>query len=259
MPEITVGGDRINYAEGSTTDPARPTLLMIHGAGQSIATWKNQLELLKDDPMYNVIAVDLPGHGSSEGKGFRDAEGYKGFIVEFARTLGLGEIIPLGHSMGGAVALLYALDNADAVKAIILAAAGASMRVAPESLNTVKNNYLAFCDAATLRMIAPGSPEDVRKEFKEGLLRTSPGVCYGDLIACDEFDIMDKVQEIKTPTCIISAELDILTPPVYGEHLRDSISGSSYHLIRGSGHFMMLEKPREFNEILSGFLTAIAP
>lgn len=65
--------------------------------------------------------------------------------------------------------------------------------------------------------------------------------------------------EIKAPACIISAELDILTPPRYGEYLRDSIAASAYHLIRDSGHFMMLEKPDEFNEILYGFLTNAAP
>lgn len=258
LPDIKVAGDKIHYAEGSTTDPARPTVLMIHGAGQSIATWKNQLELLRDDPGYNSVAVDLPGHGLSEGKGFRDAEGYMGFVMEFIRALGLGEIIPLGHSMGGAVALLHALENPDVIRALVLAGTGARLRVSGESLKTAKTNYRLFCDIAPGRMIAESSPEVLRQEFKEGLLRTSPEVCYWDLVACDEFDIMDRVQGIKKPACIISAELDILTPPKYGEYLRDSISGSSYHLIRGSGHFMMLEKPWEFNEILSGFLTDIA-
>src|SRR3990167_4300865 len=257
MPEITVSGNRINYIEGDSTDPARPTVLMIHGAGQRVATWKHQLGLLKDDPRYNVIAPDLPGHGASEGEGLRDIAGYKGFIEEFADALGLSGIIPVGHSMGGAVAMVYALDRPEKVRASVLVGTGARMRVAGETLKTVKNNYKLFCDIAPSRMIAPGSPEEIRKEFREGLLDTSPEVCYWDLVACDEFDLMDRVHEIKTPSCIISAELDILTPPKYREHLRDSIIGSSYHLINGSGHFMMLEQPLEFNRILSGFLMTL--
>ncbi|HVY54484.1 MAG TPA: alpha/beta hydrolase, partial [Thermodesulfobacteriota bacterium] len=128
-----------------------------------------------------------------------------------------------------------------------------------ETLENVKNNYKLFCDLSPRRMIAESSPDEVRREFREELLRTSPEVCYRDLVACDEFDIMDSVHEVKAPVCIVSAELDILTPPKYGEYLRDSILGSDYHLIRGSGHFMMLEKPLEFNEILLGFLTKVAP
>lgn len=257
MPEITIGGKRIHYIEGDTTDPARPTVLMIHGAGQRVATWKRQLELLKNHPKYNLIIPDLPGHGASEGEGSRDVAGYKVFIEEFADALSLTGIIPVGHSMGGAVAMIYALDRPEKVRATVLVGTGAKMRVAGETLKTVKNNYQLFCDVAPSRMIAQGSPEEIKKEFREDLLDTSPDVCYRDLVACDEFDLMDRVREIKTPTCIISADQDILTPPKYGEHLRDSIIGSSYHLIMNSGHFMMLEQPLEFNRILTGFLMTL--
>jgi pimeloyl-ACP methyl ester carboxylesterase len=232
---------------------------MIHGAGQRIATWKYQLELLKDDPRYNVIAPDLPGHGASEGEGLRGIAGYKGFIEEFVDALGLGGLVLVGHSMGGAVAMVYALDHPEKVRASVLAGTGARLRVSPETLATVKNNYPAFCDAAPSRMIAPGSPESVKKEFREGLLHTSPDVCYWDLVACDEFDIMDRVHEITRPVCVISAELDMLTPPRYGEYLNSSIRGSSHHVINGSGHFMMLERPLEFNEIFTGFLMSVEP
>ena len=257
MPEITIGGNRINYIEGDAIDPGRPTVLMIHGAGQRVSTWKRQLEILKNHPKYNLIIPDLPGHGASEGEGLRDIAGYEGFIEEFAGALGLGDIIPVGHSMGGAVAMVYALDNPQKVRASVLVGTGARMRVAGETLKTVKNNYLLFCDVAPSRMIAPGSSEEIRKEFREGLRDTSPDVCYWDLVACDEFDLMDRVHQINKPTCVVSAELDILTPPKYGEHLRDFIYGSSYHLINAAGHFMMLEQPAEFNRILSGFLMSL--
>ena len=154
--------------------------------------------------------------------------------------------------------MLYALDDPESVRALGLVGTGARLRVSPETLKTVKNNYGSFCETAPGRMIAESSPDEVRKEFREGLLRTSPEVCYWDLVACDEFDIMDRVHEIEVPAFIVSAELDLLAPPKYGEYLNSSISGSIYHLINGAGHFMMLEKPLEFNEILSRFLTNIA-
>ena len=257
MPEITISGNRINYIEGGTTDPVRPTVLMIHGAGQRVATWKYQLELLKNHPKFNLIIPDLPGHGGSEGEGLRNIAGYKRFIEEFTDALGLNDLIPVGHSMGGGLAMVYALEHPEKVKACVLAGTGARLRVAGETLKAVKNNYQVFCDVAPSRMIAPCSPEEVRKEFREGLLDTSPDVCYWDLVACDEFDMMDKVHEIKAPSCIISGSLDILTPPKYGEHLKNSIRNSSWHLINDAGHFMMQEKPLEFNRILSGFLMTL--
>jgi pimeloyl-ACP methyl ester carboxylesterase len=259
MPVVTIGGNRINYIEGSMTDPARPTVLMIHGAGQRVATWKYQLELLKDDPRYNVIAPDLPGHGASEGKGYRDIDSYEGFIDEFTAALGLNDLVPVGHSMGGAVAMVYALDHPEKIRALVLAGTGARMRVSAETLNTVKNDYKAFCDAAPARMFAPGSPAELKEKFRKDLLETSPEVCYWDLVACDEFDVMDRVREMTRPASVISADLDILTPPKYGEYLNSTIRGSSYHVINASGHFMMLEKPLEFNEILTGFLMSVEP
>jgi pimeloyl-ACP methyl ester carboxylesterase len=195
----------------------------------------------------------------SEGSGFKDIAGYKGFIEEFADALCFNDLILVGHSMGGGVAMVFALDHPEKVRACVLAGAGARLRVAGETLKAVKNNYQAFCDAAPARMIAPDSPEEIRKEFREGLLNTSPHVCYWDLVACDEFDIMERVHEIKTPACIISGEFDILTPPKYGEHLKNSIRDSFYHLIHDAGHFMMQEKPEEFNRILRGFLISVEP
>ena len=259
MSEIIIDGERIHYIEGGLTDPARPTVLMIHGAGQRTATWRYQLEAFKNHPAYNFIAPDLHGHGISEGSGFKDIAGYKGFIEEFADALRLNDLILAGHSMGGGVAMLFALDHPEKVRACVLAGTGARLRVAGETLKAVKNNYQAFCDSAPARMLAPDSPEELRKEFREGLLNTSPDVCYWDLVACDEFDIMERVHEIKTPACIISGEFDILTPPKYGEHLKNSIKDSIYHLIHDAGHFMMQEKSGEFNKVLRGFLITVVP
>jgi pimeloyl-ACP methyl ester carboxylesterase len=257
MPEIIINGDRIHYIRGSRIDTARTTILMIHGAGQRIATWRYQFEAFNDHPTYNIIAPDLPGHGISEGSGFKDIAVYKGFIKEFSEALGVNDLVLMGHSMGGGVAMLFALDHPERVRACILPGTGARLRVSGESLKAVKNDYRAFCELSPGRMLGPGASEELRDEFKADLLDTSPDVCYWDLVACDEFDIMVRVHEIKAPACIISGEFDILTPPKYGEYLEKSMDGSSYHLIKGAGHFMMLEKPEEFNDIFAAFLITI--
>jgi len=78
------------------------------------------------------------------------------------------------------------------------------------------------------------------------------------LLACEDFDITEGISSIEVPTLIISADEDILTPVKYGEYLHGKIKGSRFYVIRGAGHFMMQEKPEEFNRILMDFLGSLS-
>ncbi len=198
--------------------------------------------------------MDLPGRGGSGGRGLRAVADYKDFLLEFIESLELENIILVGHSMGGGVAMLVAIERPEIVKACVLVATGASLKVAEQTLDTVKNDYTAFCEISPDRMFAEDSAKELKQEFKEGLLDTGSEVCYWDLIACNEFNIMKDVEKISAPTLIISADEDILTPVKYGEYLHQKIYGSEFNEIKGSGHFIIQEKAHEFNSILEGFL-----
>lgn len=254
MPEISIQGDKIHYLVGETLDCSLPTLLFIHGAGQSTATWKYQKNVFGKMPGFNFIAPDLPGRGGSGGQGYRSVYEYKDFVFEFIEAMELGELIIVGHSMGGGVAMLIAIEHPELLRACILVATGAKLSVAEQSLLAAKNNYEAFCEISPTRMYAENSPDELKEEFKKGLLNTKAEVCYWDLVACNEFNIMDDVNKIQTPTLIISADKDILTPQKYGEYLHQKIYGSDFHVISDSGHFPMQEHPYEFNTVLSNFL-----
>ena len=254
MSEITIKGTRIHYIEGDKFDKSRPTVLFIHAATQSVSTWRFQLGLFRNHPSFNLIALDLPGRGGSGGEGFRSVKEYKDLLNEFIDSLQLENIILIGHSMGGGVAMLFALEHPEIIKACVLAATGAKLSVAEQTLETVRNNYAVFCEVAPDRMFAEDSAQELKQEFKKGLLDTGAEVCYWDLIACNEFNIMDAVENISVPTLIISADKDILTPSKYGEYLHQKIYGSQLYIVKGSGHFMMQEKAEEFNSVVIAFL-----
>ena len=254
MAEITISDEKIYYINGESFDTGNPTILMLHGAGQSSGTWKYQLALLSGLKTHNLIIPDLPGHGSSEGHGRRTVEEYTDFITVLIERLNLSNLIITGHSMGAAIAMLYTLRRPENVSACVLTGAGARLKVAPKSLETAKNSYKLFCEAASERMIAEGSAQKIKDDFKAGMLSIRHEVCYNDLLACDEFDIMEEVSRITVPTLILSATEDILTPVKYGEYLHSAIRNSDFHIIPGSGHFMMQEQYGQFNRILSEFL-----
>ncbi len=242
---------------GENFDKSRPTLLFIHGAGQSLATWRFQENIFTNHPDFNFIFLDLPGHGISGVDGLRSVQEYKNFVLEFIQTLELSEVILIGHSMGGGIAMLVAIENPQILQACALVATGAKLSVAEQTLETVKKNYETFCEIAPQRMFAEESLDELKQEFKNGLLDTGKQVCYQDLIACNEFNIMSEVDKINVPTLIVSAGKDILTPLKYGEHLHQKIYGSKFHQIKGSGHFIMQEKAQEFNTILINFLNEL--
>ncbi|MER3445865.1 MAG: hypothetical protein C4291_03075 [Candidatus Dadabacteria bacterium] len=257
MPKVSVRGIKINYIAGENLEKSRPTLLMIHGAGQSSLTWEYQIDVLKDHLGVNLIIPDLPGHGRSEGRGCKTIREYTEFIKDFVDTLGLERLIPVGHSMGGGIAQVFTLDYPKMVYACILVGTGARLRVAKETLETVKSDYETFCMMAPTRSFSPSSPEELKRRFIEGLLKTPQTTSQWDLLACDEFDIMNEVEGIKSPTLIISADEDILTPVKYGEYLNLKIRDSRLLVIKNAGHFMMQERPDEFNRILIEFLDSI--
>lgn len=257
MPYISVRGSRISYISGEDFRKSLPTVLMVHGAGQSSATWEYQVDILKDSPKLNLIIPALPGHGKSEGNVYKSITEYTDFVRDFSDTLGLQKLIIVGHSMGGSIAQVFTIDYPERVYACVLVGTGARLRVAKETLLAVKNNYETFCEVAPSRSFASSSPNELKIKFREGLLRTAQEVSYWDLMACDEFDIMDEVGTIKVPSLIISGAEDILTPVKYGQYLNEKIQGSKFNVINNAGHFMMQEKPDEFNQLLLEFLDSL--
>jgi pimeloyl-ACP methyl ester carboxylesterase len=257
MPYISVRGSRINYISGEDIRKSLPTVLMVHGAGQSSATWEYQVEILKNRPEFNLIILDLPGHGKSEGTGYKSITEYTDFVRDFSDTLGLQKLIIVGHSMGGGLAQVFAVDYPERVHAIVLVGTGARLRVAKETLLAVKNSYETFCEVAPSRSFASSSHNELKIKFREGLLKTAQEVSYWDLMACDEFDIIDEVGAIKVPSLIISGAEDILTPAKYGQYLNEKIQGSKFNVISNAGHFMMQEKRDEFNQLLLEFLDSL--
>ncbi len=121
----------------------------------------------------------------------------------------------------------------------------------------VRDNYEEFYEVSPTRAFAEESSESLKHQYKEGLIDTGAEICYGDLAACNEFDIMKEVEKIHLPTLIISADKDIMTPAKYGEYLHQKIYGSEFHVIQASGHFVMQEKSAECNKLIIEFLAKI--
>ena len=248
MPFTRVSGSRMFYAR-HTAGPL--PLVLIHGAGGSHLVWPPQIRRLEGA---DTFALDLPGHGKSEGAGASRIEAYAEQVRGFLQAVGLESAVLMGHSMGGAVAQTMALDYPEIVRALVLVGTGARLRVAPAILEGLRSNF-----EATVSLIAdwahgPGATEQIRALGIQTMLATGADALYGDFTACDAFDVTGRLGEIAAPTLVLCGSEDRLTPPKYSDLLAAEIPDAVRATVAGAGHMVMLEAPDRVAETVATFL-----
>jgi len=225
-------------------------IVFIHGAGGNHKVWAYQVKYFR-----NSIAINLPGHDGGEGR--RSVDEYVEYVRDFLDRNGLRNVVLVGHSMGGAIAQKFALKYSEYLRAIVLVCTGARLRVLPKIFELIRDNYPKAVELIANMAVSRNASQTIKSQVAEELLKANPKVVYGDFEACDKFDIMDQVSNIRVKTLIICGSDDLLTPVKYSKYLNDKIPGSILKIIEGSGHMVMIEKPEEFNSILNDFIYSL--
>ena len=254
MPYVTIVGERTFYALYQGDVQGRTNLVLVHGAGGSHLDWPAPLRRLRGA---NVYDLDLPGHGRSEGAGRSSISAYRDFLLAFSDALGLERAVVVGHSMGGAIALDFVLHYPDRLAGLILVGSGARLRVAPAILSGILSDFEATVDLVLDYAFGPSATEQLRRLGRQRLLKTPPEVLYGDYSACDAFNVMGRLGEVRCPTLVIGGTADRLTPPKYSVYLRDHIPAADLVLVDAAGHMVMLEKPEVVNKAVSRFVASL--
>ena len=235
---------------------SRPPVVLIHGAGGHHLYWPPQIRRLHN---HRVYALDLPGHGKSEGIGHHSIDDYVTEVMVFIKALKLNSVILVGHSMGGAIALSAAVRFPKRVLALGLLGSAARLRVSPIILQRASDPAKI---AEAIRLVidlsfAPQSSARLRELAAQRMAETRPAVLYGDFLACDDFNITDQLSRISTPTIILCGAEDKMTPIKDSEFLRDHITGARLDIVSDAGHMLMLEQPDLVAEVLADFLDPI--
>jgi len=226
-------------------------LLFIPGAACGRKAW-----LCQTRHFAGSEAVTLPGH--PEGKPCSSVAGYAAWLRDYIREQRCQDVVLAGHSMGGAVAQRYALDYGDGVKALVLISTGARLRIRPELLEAVRGmvaGRLAWRDYLEERHST--TVPEVRQAIIEERMQIGPAVLLNDFLACDKFDVMDRVRAIRLPTLVISGLDDELTPVKYARYLASQIEGAREVIVPGAAHWVLAERPQEVNQAIAGFLAGL--
>ena len=254
---MTVEGEKLHYQlHHGTPRPAGAPLVLVHGAGGNGMHWPGELRRL---PGHAVHAPDLPGHGKSGGAGRAEVGAYAEVVHGFAEALALPRFVLAGHSMGGAIAVEFALRYPGRLAGLILVGTGARLRVAPQILTGILDDFAGT--TALLAQWTHGEHVDpnLLRLYTRRLREVSPQVIHGDFVACDAFDRRADVGRITTPTLILCGEADRMTPVKYSQSLHEQIAGSQLVVVPGAGHMVMLEQPAAGTGSMARFLETSVP
>jgi pimeloyl-ACP methyl ester carboxylesterase len=237
-------------------DTFKPPVILVHGAGGNHLYWPPEIRRLGDR---RIFALDLPGHGKSGGVGLQSIPDYARSVVDFMDAAGLWRAVIVGHSMGGAIALTMGLDHAERAAGLGLVASGARLRVAPPVLSNTANaaTFPLAVQIINEWAFAPQTDPRLKALAARRMAETRPAVLHGDLLACDAFDIMGRLGEIRVPALVLCGTEDKLTPPNYSKTLAAQIPGAALQTVDGAGHMVMLEEPRRVAGALEVFLSTV--
>jgi len=256
MPDAA--GVGYKHHPGGTSEAGRPPLVLIHGAGGTRLHWPPTLRRLPDTEVY---AVDLPGHGEAPGAGQATIAGYRQAIEAWMQALALPPAVIMGHSMGGALALSLALEAPARVAGLVLVGTGARLRVHPLLLEAARAGSVPVETLATLVSwwYSPDASPRLRQLAARGLAATNASVLHGDFLACDGFDVMDRLGAIDQPALVIVGEDDHMTPVKYARFLSEHLPHAQLEVIPTAGHMVMLEQPAAVEGALRVWLEATFP
>ncbi len=251
MPQI----DHIYYAEADLRGEAARLpypIVLVHGAGGTHLHWPPQVRRL---PGFRTLAVDLPGHGRSDGVGEQEIAAYARRLAAWSDTVGFSQALWVGHSMGGAIVMTLALTYPEKVRALGLVATGARLPVNPRLLESTAHAETFPLAVETIMKWAfsPQAPPRLRELATQRMQEVRYTVVHNDFAACNRFDVSQQLGRIHAPTVVIHGTADKMTPYYYGEFLAQAIPQARLVTVRDAGHMVMLEQPEKVATALQDF------
>ena len=275
IEKLKVSGVDVRYAVAGEG----PAVLMVHGLASSMITWYCNIEAVAQAG-FTAIALDLPGYGDSDMADNLDYDPESGarFLVEFADELGIERFSVVGNSAGGLIAGVTALQYPDRVdKVVLVAAAGLGRRlswplriISVPVLGELIYKPHMFSKASIVKRIffrPPAILDDILPEMlRVRCLPHAPQVMLRSVRSGvnllglrREHNILHRLRDHPAPVLAVWGEEDLVIPPVKAEDVKRALPHSTVRVLPECGHWPQMEKPEQFNRILTSFLSQPTP
>ena len=241
---------------GQGIDINKDTIVFIHGSGLSHIVW-SLAEQFFSSKNYNVLSIDLPGHGNSDGPCLDSIEKIADWMEKVFDKLKLKNLILVGHSQGCLEILEYSSRYKERLKKLVFVGGSNKMPVHPDLIELAQSGH---SDAVKLMMKwgYEGSKKFIGGNPVEKIIqspRDISEILAVDLNACNNYSNgSEAAKVIDLPSMLIFGELDKMVNLESGKKFSNLIKNSTTHVIKGCGHMIMIEKAFEMREKILEFL-----
>ncbi len=262
---VTVqGADAYCYTGGKSFNPGQPTAVFIHGAQNDHSVWALQTRYFAHHG-WNVLAVDLPGHGRSKGRAKTSVEEMATWLLAVMDAAEVDKAFLIGHSMGSLIALEASHMAPQRVSALAMLGTTYPMKVSDALLDTAKNNEQGAIDMVNIfshssiahKPSCPGPGFSVMGgalRLMQRVSRINPEqLFYTDFFACNAYANGQLAAEaVRCPALFIFGSKDMMTPPRSTKLLTSTIAHGKVVQV-DAGHALMSEQPDAVLDALFGF------
>jgi pimeloyl-ACP methyl ester carboxylesterase len=267
------GGFHVHYEDEG--DPALPTLVLLHGFGDSFTSWEGWAPGLKDK--FHLIRIDFPGHGLTRAPvGYRlSGAGLADFVDAFAAQLSLPRFAVAGNSMGGGAAWQLAVRHPERIYALILVDAAGFANEKPPAAVPLAFRILQYpIGRAILRNIdnRPLIDAGLKTDVYDKSVITPALVARwaefqrapGHRAILMDIDLRGQTQAsaellgtIKVPTLVLHGESDVLIEPASARKFAAAIAGAKLITYPHVGHLPQIEIPQRSAADAAEFLAGV--
>jgi pimeloyl-ACP methyl ester carboxylesterase len=263
VPYAELNGARLYHQDLGAGEP----LLLVHGWPASSFYWENVLPLFARH--HRVIAVDLKGFGRSDGPDLPvyTMSHHAADLASLIESKGLRKVKVLGHSMGGMISAMLALERPDLVGRLVLVAAPVH---GPTGLfahwmaaGRMPGRALVFAGrrlGGLIRLLGTaftaGAP--IPRQLVSDIGLVKPRAAFDSFDSMVRTDLLGRLEKITLPTLVVYGDVDRIVTPMQPLHAQSRIRGAVLKLIPGCGHCPGIEAVDRFVQIVEPFLVTEA-